>query len=255
MSTTNPFQITLKQKRQYQEEGYFILDNVIADSELETLRTECSQLIAEQEAEMDRLGTDVINLSKRNSRYFVFLAYKNRPQLGDFIFSDAMAEICRATIGGEAFLFWEQFVVKGSEKGSAFAWHQDSGYCDGLHKPYFNCWIPLDDVNEDNGTLYILPFSVAGTKERIEHKVMPNSNERVGYFGEHAGAPVVCKAGSIAVFSSTSFHRSGTNQTNGLRRIYSVQYSPEPVLEPDGSLKGLAEPFLSKGARIRNGQK
>lgn len=247
MSNTNGFRITPQQKEQYQKEGYFILENVIPDHELEIVRSECSELIAEQEAEMDRQGADVINLSRRNSRYFVFLAYKNRPQLGKFIFSDRMAEICRATIGPEAYLFWEQFVVKGSEKGSEFGWHQDSGYCDGPHKPYVNCWIPLDDVNEENGTLYILPYSIAGTKEKVPHKMIPNTNERVGYFGSHPGVPVICKAGSIAVFSSTSFHRSGANQTNRLRRIYSIQYSPEPVLEPDGSLKGLAERFLSNG--------
>jgi len=251
MSRTNGFHINPQQKAQYQNEGYFVLENVIPDKELEAVRAECSQLIAEQEAEMDRQGTDVINLSRRNSRYFVFLAYKDRPQLGKFIFSDLMAEICRGTIGSEAYLFWEQFVVKGSEKGSAFAWHQDSGYCDGPHKPYVNCWIPLDDVSEENGTLYILPYSIAGTKERIEHKVMPNSNERVGYFGEHPGVPVICRAGSVAVFSSTSFHRSGTNQTHRLRRIYSIQYSPEPVLELDGSLKGLAEKFMAVGKRVK----
>jgi ectoine hydroxylase-related dioxygenase (phytanoyl-CoA dioxygenase family) len=161
-----------------------------------------------------------------------------------------MAEICRAAIGPEAQLFGEQFVVKGSEKGSEFGWHQDSGYCDAPHKPYVNCWIPLDDVNEENGTLYILPYSVAGTKEKVQHKVIPNTNERVGYFGSHPGVLVICKAGSIAVFSSTAFHRSGANQTNRLRRIYAIQYSPEPVLDPDGSLKGLAQLFLSNGNRV-----
>lgn len=250
METQTLMRITEAQKKQYQEEGYFILEKALPDEVLEKLREECDSLVKEQEAEMDRQGTDVLNLSRRNSRYFVFLAYKDRPQLAEFIFSELNAEICRATIGENAMLFWEQFVVKGTEKGSEFGWHQDSGYCDGPHKPYVNCWIPLDDVNEENGTLYILPFSEAGTKERVEHKILP-SNERVGYFGEHPGIPVICSAGSIAVFSSTSFHRSGANQTDKMRRIYSIQYSPEPVLEPGGSLKGLAEPLLRNGTRVR----
>jgi ectoine hydroxylase-related dioxygenase (phytanoyl-CoA dioxygenase family) len=106
-------------------------------------------------------------------------------------------------------------------------------------------------VNEENGTIYILPYSRAGTKEKVVHKPLPNSNDRVGYFGNDPGVPIICRAGSIVVFSSTTFHRSGANQTHKMRRAYAMQYSPEPVYEPDGSLKGLAEPFLVDGHRVR----
>lgn len=252
MITTAALHITEEQKKQYQVEGYFILDKVIPDDKLEFLRKECKELIEAQEAEMDRLGSDVLNLSRRNSRYFVFLPYKDRPQLGDFIFGDMMADLCRATIGNTAYLFWEQFVVKGTDrKGSEFGWHQDSGYVDHPHKPYVNAWIPLDDVNVENGTIYILPFSQAGTREKVEHKPVPGTNDRVGYFGPEPGVPMICPAGSIAVFSSVSFHRSGPNYTNKMRRAYAIQYSPEIIYEPDGSLKGLAELFLKDGKRIR----
>ena len=82
------------------------------------LRQECDQLIEEQNKEMDRLKVSELELSRKNSRYFVFLAYKNRPNLGNYIFSDLTAALCRATIGDTAYLFWEQFVAKGREKGS-----------------------------------------------------------------------------------------------------------------------------------------
>ena len=39
-----------------------------------------------------------------------------------------MADVCRATLGDTAYLFWEQYVVKGAEAGMKFSWHQDSGY-------------------------------------------------------------------------------------------------------------------------------
>jgi ectoine hydroxylase-related dioxygenase (phytanoyl-CoA dioxygenase family) len=240
------------QEKQYHDEGYFVLDKVIPDRDLEVLRSECADLIRDQEKEMDRQKSDILNLSRRNSRYFVFLAFRDRPKLGEFIFSDLMADICKATIGKTAMLFWEQFVVKGTDKvGADFPWHQDSGYVDRAHTPYVNCWIPLDDVSEENGTIYILPFSRAGTRVRAEHKPVPNSNDRVGYFGTDKGIPVVVPAGSIAVFSSVSFHRSGANATRQMRRAYSIQYSPEVVLDADGSLKGLAEPFLKEGRRVR----
>jgi len=252
MSVKTEFKITEEQKRKYREDGFFILNSVIPDEELAIVRKECIELIEEQNKEMDRLGTNTLNLTKKNSRYFVFLAYKDRPQLGEFIFSDMMAEICKATIGNNAYLFWEQFVVKGTDpKGAEFTWHQDSGYVDNIHKSYVNAWIPLDDVNEENGTVYLLPYSLAGTKEKVEHKPLEGSNDRVGYFGAEKGIPANCPAGSIVVFSSTCFHRSGTNKTNKMRRAYAIQFSPEIIYEADGSLKGLDEPFMKNGECVR----
>jgi len=248
----NPeFKISKEQKDQYQEEGYFVLPPVVSDNYLQMLREECDFLIDVQNKEMDRLRVDEISLSRRNSRYFVFLAYKERPRLGDYIFSDLTAEICRATIGGTAYLFWEQFVAKGQDKGSEFGWHQDSGYVDHPHKPYVNCWVPLDDVNEENGTIYILPYPRAGTKEKIEHKIQPDSDDRIGYFGDDPGEAIICEAGSVVVFSSTAFHRSGANNTENMRRAYAAQFCSEIIYESDGSLKGLAEPFLNNGEIIK----
>jgi ectoine hydroxylase-related dioxygenase (phytanoyl-CoA dioxygenase family) len=238
--------------KKYREDGFFIIERAIPEIDLDMVRQECDLLIDAQNKEMEKLNTDVLNLSRKNSRYFVFLAYKERPHLGKFIFSDLMEEICKATIGNIAYLFWEQFVVKGTDpKGAEFTWHQDSGYVDHVHKPYVNAWIPLDDVNEDNGTVYLLPYSLAGIKERVEHKLVAGTNDREGYFGLEKGIPANCPAGSVVVFSSTTFHRSGSNKTDKMRRAYAIQFSPEPIYEADGSLKGLAEPFLSNGMSLK----
>lgn len=246
--------VTDEQKKQYQEEGYFILKNVIPTDHLEMVRATADQLVAEQEAEMDREGTDEIGLSRRGSRYFVFLAFQKHPELANFIFSDVLEEICRATLGDNALLFWEQFVIKGTSdpEKSKFSWHQDAGYVDGLPVPhYVNAWIPLDDVSEANGTIRILPYSKAGTRERIEHRVDEETGDRVGYFGDEEGELVDVPAGSIAVFSSTAFHRSGPNTTDGMRRAYALQFAEEPVHEADGSIMGVTEQFIQDGKRIR----
>lgn len=254
MATQNPCRITDAQRQQYTEEGFFILHDIIPDEHLIMLRAMGDRLVEEQEAEMDRLGVDELHLNRRGSRYFVFLAFKQHPELASFIFSDVMAEVCRATVGDNALLFWEQFVIKGTsnQTRSTFSWHQDAGYVDGLPVPhYVNAWVPLDDVNEENGTVYLLPYSKAGTRERVEHTIDPATGDRVGYFGAEEGVPVVARAGSIAVFSSTTFHRSGPNRTDAMRRAYALQFAEAPVHEADGSVKGLREAFLQGGRRVR----
>lgn len=241
--------VTEAHKKQYLEEGYFILENVIPAEHLELLRSECQFFMDRIHREMDSAGTDVLGINHRNSRYFIANCYQERPVLGDFIFSDLMADICRATLGNEAYLFWNQYVVKAAEKGMKFAWHQDSGYVGHDHRPYLTCWCPLDDVTVENGTVYILPYSRAGDRDRVEHVQEAGSNDKVGYFGDDPGIPVIVPAGSIAAFSSTTFHRSGMNTTQQMRRVFLPQYSAEPIMNKDGSkLWGSAVPFL--GSRV-----
>jgi ectoine hydroxylase-related dioxygenase (phytanoyl-CoA dioxygenase family) len=163
-----------------------------------------------------------------------------------------MSEIARVALGDTVYLFNEQYVVKAAERGMKFGWHQDSGFIPYAHPPYLTCWIPLDDVTEANGTVYLLPYSRAGTRDVVEHVRDEETNDMVGYFGDDPGDPIIARAGSIACFSSTVFHRSGPNTTHRVRRVYLAQYSSEPILGQDRSRpRHLAEPLLIDGNRVR----
>ena len=248
-------QITDEQKQQYIDDGYFILESVIPEEHLALLRDECAGQIERMNRRMDEEGTDVIGINHRNKRYFVANCYKERPVLRDFLFSDLMAEICRATLGDEAYLFHEQYVVKGKQEGMKFSWHQDSGYVGyPEHKPYLTCWCALDDMSEANGTVRVLPYTRSGIRSWVHHIVEEGSNDKVGYFGDDPGVSAIVPAGSIVVFTSVTFHCSGANTTDNLRRAYLGQYSAEPLLTRDGrGLWGNAEPFIKDGKSVVGG--
>ena len=77
------------------------------------------------------------------------------------------------------------------------------------------------------------------------------TGDKAGYFGEAPGVPVIVPAGSVAVFSSLSFHRSGPNTTDQMRRAYVTQYSPEILRRPgETEPMHLGVPFLENGRRI-----
>jgi ectoine hydroxylase-related dioxygenase (phytanoyl-CoA dioxygenase family) len=241
--TTSVSPIAPEQVRQFRDEGFFILEKVVSPGDLETLRGECQRLIDERDREMERLGVEKLDLDHKGSRYFVH-AYETSPAVRRFLLSDLMAQIAKATLGESVYLFNEQYVVKAAERGMKFGWHQDSGFINYSHQPYLTCWIALDDVTEANGTVYLLPYSRAGTRDVVEHVRDDETNDLIGYFGDDPGEPVVVPAGSIACFSSTLFHRSGPNTTDRMRRIYLAQYSPEPILDEDRSgPRHLAEPL------------
>ncbi len=249
--TEDAVHISEAQKRQYREEGYVILEHVIPDEHLEALRAECQRFIDDMHAEMDRRGTDTLGISHRNKRYFVAGVQARRPRVHDFVFSDLMAGICRATIGDEAYLYWDQYVVKAAEVGMKFSWHQDSAFnATAPHRPYVSVWCALDDMTRDNGTTFILPYSRAGSRELIPHTKEEGTNDLVGYRGDDPGEIVLVPAGSIALFSSFTLHRSGVNETDKMRRVYLVQFSPEIVQKADGSgPAGGSEQFLHSGRR------
>ena len=234
---------------QFREDGYMILENVIPDDHLQLLQDLCQKFIDQMDAQMDKEGTDVLGITHRNKRYFVSNCLRKEPKMADFLFSDYMADICRATLGDDVYLFNEQYVIKGAEEGMKFSWHQDSGYV-GFpdHRPYLSCWCALDDMSEENGTVSVMPFSRIGIRTWVKHTVEEGSNDKVGYFGNDPGVPVVVPKGSIAVFTSLNFHSSGTNTTSRMRRTYLAQYSAEPLTIPSGEkLWGNAVPFLRNG--------
>ena len=242
--------ITEEQIKQFKEEGFCILRNVIPAELIQKLQHECERFMREKDEEMDRKGVEVDEINHKGKRYFIALRYKDSEIMQELIFGKELEEVSRAVLGDNVYLFLEQFVVKAADKGMTFSWHQDSGYLPFDHKPYLSVWCPLDDVTEENGTVYLLPYKEAGTKNRIEHELQEGTNDMVGYFGDNPGIPAVLNKGDVAIFSSTCFHRSGSNLTNKARRVLLVQYSPEPILK-DGKPLYWADPFVVNGERVK----
>jgi ectoine hydroxylase-related dioxygenase (phytanoyl-CoA dioxygenase family) len=244
--------VTDEHLHQFHTNGYFVLESVLSDEDLEGLRNECTRFITDINAEMDARGVTTWGISHRDKRYFIGNRHHESTILTNFLFGDLMAEVSRAVLGDYVYLFNEQYVVKMAEVGMKFAWHQDSGYIGYDHKPYLSCWCALDDMSEENGTVHLLPFDRAGGKHRRDHVQEEGTNDMVGYHGDDPGEPAVIPAGSVAVFSSTTFHRSGANTTNDPRRVFLAQYSGYPILTQDGSqLWGHAEHFWYNGERRR----
>ncbi len=246
--------ITAEQIEQYHREGFFILESVIPEHVLDALRAECLRYIDIADREMEAKGLRTDGITHYKKRYFISNRSASSPIMTDFLFSELMASICQATLGDNAYLFNEQYVVKAADTDSKFAWHQDSGYIGHYHRAYLSCWCALDDMGIENGTIYVLPYSRDGrhsSDELIQHIVESGSNDKVGYHGDDPGDPAIVPAGSIAVFSSRTFHRSGANTTDRYRRSYLAQYSAEPIMSKDGAkLWGRAEPVLQNGQRV-----
>lgn len=249
--------VSPEQVEQYHDQGYMICENVLSPEMLEMLREECHYFVGYTDGRLDALEKQSEGITHRGKRYFIGNQYRMSHRMWKFIYSDVMAEITKATLGDDVYLFNEQWVVKGPEQGMKFAWHQDSGYVkfrDGetYHKPYLTCWVALDDIDESNGTIYVLPHDRAGTRDTImEHKQEEKTNDLIGYTGDDPGEPVIVPAGSVVAFSSYTFHRSGSNTSDNFRRVYLAQYSSEPIINSQtGEQWSQAVPFVKDGKNV-----
>lgn len=225
----------------FARQGYRVFPDAISPEDLATLRTTCDTLLDEP---IDDGGKDRHKIGLGAARRFLAHRHEEFPALERFITGPQIAELTRSLLGQDAYLFNEQFVVKGAGKGASFAWHQDSAYVGFDHQPYLTVWMALDDATEDNGCVYLIPRDIEAKPGIDPHEWQDESNELNGYFGDEPGIPMTCKAGTIVVFSSLTLHRSGANTTPNPRRAFIAQYSPEPITDPaTGKPKRYAKPL------------
>ena len=115
-------------RQRFRTEGICVLRSVIDENRLVRFREECAYFIGYKDASMDHKGINKDGITHRGSRYFISRLYENSQFLQEFLFGDLMAAIVGDLLGDEAYLFNEQWVVKGAYTGMKFSWHQDSGY-------------------------------------------------------------------------------------------------------------------------------
>lgn len=155
--------------------------------------------------------------------------------------------------------------MPGSEL-TAFPLHQDSQY---YGKPsrfahIITVWIPLVDVDEENGCLHLIPGSNAW--ELIGSARDENQNMRSFEDVEARGAPVPVpmRVGDILLFSNMTFHGSKVNRSDEVRWSIDIRYcrtggafsAPPHVLESEEFMRAKLErtrrlPLVVRGAGRR----
>src|SRR5262249_9579590 len=81
----------------------------------------------------------------------------------------------------------------------------------------------LNDATPENGCISVIPGSQK--KGLVEHRRDPIGLICHELDDPDQGILVPVRAGSMAVFTSLTFHKSGVNRSQGMRRAYVIQYS------------------------------
>ncbi len=110
------------------------------------------------------------------------------------------------------------FVIKNKGEGSEFKIHQDSTGLNEWEYSPLNVWIPLSDVDENNGCLHLIPSSHKWASPYRGISIMPNYqnvvNDLLPYF-----KPIRLKKGEILLFDNRIIHTSSANNSNADRIV------------------------------------
>lgn len=113
--------------------------------------------------------------------------------------------------------FGSAFLYKTPSPNSELAIHQDWTIVDESKHVALNVWVPLIDVNENNGALYVLPGSQSTALPTLRAPTMPFFFS--GYdkeLIEHC-IPMCVKAGQAVVLNQSLVHYSPPNNSNDIR--------------------------------------
>lgn len=136
-------------------------------------------------------------------------------------------------------------------QATAFPLHQDSQYYGkpSQHAHIITVWIPLVDVDEVNGCLYVIPGS--NHWELFDSARDELQNMRSFEDVEARGIPVAVpmKAGDILLFSNMTFHGSKVNRSDAVRWSIDIRYCRTRGTYTTSEVEQAAEDFMYEKLR------
>ena len=221
--------VTAEQRRSYDERGYFLLRDAFDPEEIGEVRAVLDPLEEEATRFLRGFEGDALFIAQADAITFTTHAVLRDARLRDFVSGPVFRDLGHDLIGDDVRLYWDQAVYKKPEPEREFPWHQDNGYTFIEPQAYLTCWVALTDADESNGCPWVAPgLHRAGT---FEHEATE--------FGLRCRVPIeecvplAVPAGSIAVFSSLTPHRTGPNRTDAVRKSYIVQFAPSGACRID----------------------
>ncbi len=217
-------------KHQLDVLGYVVVEDFLAPAEVEQLRAATRQYSQQLKG---RESTEYLVSWDGDSRIQQILhAERLCPFLEQINRSEKTLALLRKLYGFDIGLFHSKFILKDQGSGE-IPWHQDFAYWSrrSIHPCQLNCMVYLDDADEENGCLVVVPGSHHGGL--MHHQ----DSSEFGAFGAkleaaapHAVTPLPGRAGTAILFGPLLYHASGANHTKRPRHSFTTVYT-NPLLD------------------------
>ena len=263
--STLQFRLEERQIRQFEDEGYVVVDRLFTDAELQPVIDEIS-------ADLDRRCREAVaagTLSRTYEEYdfehrLRYVDAENQtisksmwdnkvalPSFFGLMTNPKLLDVAEQFCGPEiiASSVYRLRPKVPSHSWSPVPWHQDSAYfeayCDlGL---VMTVWVPLVDATEERGCLWVMPRKHKGglffhqPDDMAHYLVIPDEE-----FGESKAVAAPVPKGGVLLLTNRTPHASFENKTDVVRWSMDLRYQ-NAALPTNASITRLAGEAKSLG--------
>jgi phytanoyl-CoA hydroxylase len=211
---------TDEQVQFFREHGYLVVEEAIDPDDLARVEERCQPILDKKE----KLAFDWAweKGTPREQRAFRLVQGSPSyvwPEISQTRFRAWMLEFAGHLLGIPLTFWYDQFLAKPPRDGATTYWHQDDAYWGrDLDERGITCWMPLQDVDPDNGCMH---FIDRGHRDGILVHSQPEHVQSDLLRCEPDLTRVVAcpiRAGSVTFHHGKTPHMTPANRSDGWRR-------------------------------------
>ena len=254
----------------FARDGYLVVRGALRDSVLAPIRALIDRNVDAHARELQRTGAiDDVHAEAPFTRRLALLyrddesrmrswnTFLFSPELYDLVRHGAILDALEPLLGPEI-SFNGDYHLRPKLPDStytAFPLHQDSQYYgpETGHILVITIWIPLIDVDQENGCLWVIPGShrwglLPGARRADQNMVSFEDVERRG-----TPVPLPMRCGDFLAFHNLTFHASKVNRSDQVRWSVDVRFRETPGYRAVGAQEAAGNAAL-EAALARSGR-
>jgi phytanoyl-CoA hydroxylase len=222
------------QVEQFQRDGFLKGARVLNDDEIAALQRETLRVIEQRDDGCVKQPVLCHNFTGDPERavWQIVNVWEASEPFERLVHQRTIAEEIAQLSGAQTVRLWhDQIQYKPASRGGVNHWHQDSPYWPTLEPKteQVTAWIALDDVDEENGCMRMVPGSHKWGVQIAFLEALPSFDEMPAEFEGHAVEVRSCpvRKGEVHYHHALTWHGSGPNLSGRPRRAIALHYMTE----------------------------
>ena len=227
--------LTPQQIAQFHHDGFLLGSRVLDDQQVDALREELARVIQDKDNASVPQPVCLHNMGSENAQIWQIVnIWEASEPYQNLVHHPVIADEVAQLLGAEEVRLWhDQIQYKPAGKGGVNFWHQDSLYWPIVtpKTTQVTAWIALDDVDEENGCMWMVPNSQSwGDHIEYLHSLKPTGFRSMpdtyqGKSSKRKSCPV--PKGSVHYHHALTWHGSDENLSNRHRRAIALHFMDE----------------------------
>ena len=215
----------------YNNSGFLVVNNVIVQEDVKTLKKICDIVIENKEKFAVRDWAWAKKDGKLDERKFKIIQTTisdKFEEIGQMSFRKWSIHFASELLGEPVKFWYDQFLAKSPGFNAPTPWHQDEAYWGPtLNNQGITCWMPFQDVNTNNGCMH---FIKNGHKKGILKHTNPEQMQSDQLICDIEDSVIIScpiQVGSITFHHSKMPHMTTANKTDKMRYALSQHFHTE----------------------------